>query len=139
VQRVEFDGATVLVIEDETSLQSILARMLEDLRCRAIVAATAAQAVKLYAREYAGIDIVLLDMILPDGTGSDVYAELKKINASVRAIISSGYSADASSLLAAEDGVVDYLEKPYGMKHLADALQRALHPPSKPTCERDDS
>jgi len=138
-QRVEFDGATVLVIEDESSLQSILARMLDDLRCRAVVAATAAEAVELYAREYAGIDIVLLDMILPDGTGNDVYAELKKINPSVRAIISSGYSADASSLLAAEDGVVDYLEKPYGMKHLAEALQRALHPPSKPTCERDDS
>jgi two-component system, cell cycle sensor histidine kinase and response regulator CckA len=122
------DGSgTLLVVDDEPYILNALTGILQDLGYRVIPANSGHQAIELFEKKINQIDGVLLDMIMPDLSGRQVLAQLKKIRPGIKVLLSSGYDLSglgSNSDEAAGDG---FIQKPYQIAQLAAALDKALN------------
>jgi DNA-binding response OmpR family regulator len=107
----------LLVIEDELSLQEIMAATLRKDGYVVETASTYAAAVeKLGAYSY---DCVLLDITLPDGNGLDLLEDMKRKGSRVNVIITSARDSIDDKIRGLELGADDYLAKPFHLAELA--------------------
>jgi two-component system cell cycle sensor histidine kinase/response regulator CckA len=114
----------VLVVDDEPRVLQFLEKGLTRLGYEVLTAESGHTACEIYSRKSAGINCVLLDLIMPGLGGLETYARLKDINPSVRVILSSGYSSGRIRRDALESGSPEFLEKPYTLEELSQALQK---------------
>jgi len=117
---------TVLVVEDEAMLMGITCTMLEKLGYQTLKAETGEEALSI-VRTYDGrIDLVLLDIKLPDMSGEEVYGQLTRIGPDIRVIVCSGYAVDGpvEKLLAA--GAQGFIQKPFTFAALSAKLSEAV-------------
>ena len=109
----------LLVVEDETELLDVIQQSLEKQSYIVETASTFADAMeKIVSFEY---DCILLDIMLPDGSGLQLLDELKKINRSNNVIIISAKDSLEDKLAGLDGGADDYLVKPF---HLAELNAR---------------
>jgi DNA-binding response OmpR family regulator len=104
-------GPRLLVVDDEAGLQKLIGRHAERAGFDVTVAVTAAEALEL-ARTVSP-DAILLDLLLPDGSGIDVLARLKAEpqTAGIPVVVWSGSDVDEGRSKALEAGAIDYFEK----------------------------
>jgi CheY-like chemotaxis protein len=123
-------GQTVLVVEDDPSVRSLVKDILVHNRYKVIEAEDGEQALML-AHQYANdISLILTDMVMPKGiSGRDLAERLTGERPDLKVIFTSGYSPDLfDSSLILEEGV-NYLPKPYNAAMLAEILRGALAVP----------
>ena len=69
---------------------------------------------------------MLLDMIMPDMSGSDTYDSLKEIDSDIRVLLSSGYSLEGRATEILDRGCNGFIQKPFKMKELSQKLREIL-------------
>jgi two-component system cell cycle sensor histidine kinase/response regulator CckA len=84
------------------------------------------RAVKLYEDKKNTIDLVILDMIMPDMSGKEAYERLKKINPEVKVLLSSGYSIEGQATEILRRGCDGFIQKPFSMKEMSGKLSEIL-------------
>jgi DNA-binding NtrC family response regulator len=117
---------TILLVDDDEVILDVLSDMLDYLGYRVIGADNGAEAVAIYRKRFSEIDLVIIDMIMPDMGGEETFLEMQKINGDVLAILSTGFSRDGAVDNAMEKGVAAFIQKPYKMEHLAQTISRVL-------------
>ncbi len=117
---------TVLVVDDEDVVRDVTKEMLEDLGYRVLTAGSGEDAVSLFRSRGGGIDLVILDLIMPGTGGGEVYDALRAMNPEVRVILSSGYSIDGKAREIMERGIHDFLQKPFRMEDLSRKVRSVL-------------
>jgi PAS domain S-box-containing protein len=117
---------TVLLVDDEEIVASVGKDLLETLGYKALVAATGEEALNIYRAQKEGIDLVVLDMIMPGMSGAETYGRLRRMNPEARVLLSSGYSLDGEAERMLQSGCRGFIQKPYSMKALAVKLREAL-------------
>ena len=123
---------TLLVVDDEPYILKSLSGVLTDLGYDVITANGGHAAVTCFRQERHRIDAVLLDMVMPDLNGRQVLMELKKIEPSVKVILSSGYSLDGFSR-EDRDCIGDgFIQKPYHIDQLASVIDTVLGQKMRP-------
>jgi nitrogen-specific signal transduction histidine kinase/CheY-like chemotaxis protein len=120
----------ILLMDDEEIVRDVAEDMLIELGYEITLSKEGTEAIELY-REAAKSDrpfaAVILDLTIPGGMGGkDTIQELLKIDPQVRAIVSSGYSADPVMAEYRKYGFRDVIEKPYSLQAVSNALQRVL-------------
>ena len=85
-----------------------------------------AEALACFKREHAGIDLVVLDMVMPELGGRDTFRELRKIDPDVKVVLSSGYSLDGEAQAVLDDGALAFIQKPFRVADLARTVARCL-------------
>ncbi len=115
---------TILIVDDEKNILSTLARALDIEGYSSETAGTAAEAYDLIGRK--AVDLVLLDVKLPDGDGLDVLAEVGRRSEALPVIMMSGHGTIETAVRATRLGALDFLEKPIGMDRLFVAVANAL-------------
>ena len=119
---------TILVADDEAEIVRLLARALGAAGFVVLTAGGGAEAVEVYRRNRDGLDLVLLDVMMPAPLdGSNTLRELRRIDPAVRAAFMSGSAGDytADDLLAR--GALRVFGKPFAsLTGLADALKELL-------------
>ncbi len=115
---------TILLVDDEPMVREIGAQLLKHLGCEVIVAEGGQQAIDRYAAERGRIEGVILDMIMPGMPGGVVFDRLKEMDPDVRVILSSGYSIDGEAQAILDRGCRGFLQKPFTMKQLTEALAK---------------
>ncbi|NQT18067.1 MAG: PAS domain S-box protein [Planctomycetes bacterium] len=128
---------TILIIDDEPSVQQVLARMLERMGYPVLVAASGGEGLAAYAANKDKIDLILLDMLLPDMPGEEVFDRLKETSPDVRVLLSSGFSETEPAIGAQKRGALGFLEKPYTISELSIAIRRALGKESEAPVDED--
>jgi len=122
------DPATVLVVEDDASLNAALAATLKAAGYRPVSARSAAEGLRWFAH-YAP-DLVLLDLGLPDRDGLAVIAEIRgKGQASggqTPIVVLSAREAPAMKVEALDLGADDYVQKPFGVEELLARIRAGL-------------
>ena len=123
--------ASILVIEDETDLQEVLRYNLELAGHRAVVASTGASGLALLGSE--SIELVLLDLMLPDMTGTEVCRRMRyaEKSAHVPIIILTARGEEVDRVVGFEMGADDYVTKPFSVRELmlrVDAVLRRNRP-----------
>ncbi len=120
-------NADVLLVEDEDAVRTMAVEMLSRLGLRVRTAQNGREAVALYRESFEDIDIVLLDLVMPEMSGRDTLTELLKINPEVITVIASGYSLEGEVAELLEKGARGFVQKPFRITELAAALSEALH------------
>jgi two-component system KDP operon response regulator KdpE len=113
----------VLVVEDDRQMRTFIRIALEAYGYRMIEAATAAEGIKLAARQPP--DVVLLDLGLPDADGSLVTQRIRETS-QVPILVISVRGAERTKVKALDDGADDYLTKPFGAAELMARIRVAL-------------
>ncbi|MFN2470846.1 MAG: response regulator transcription factor [Gaiellaceae bacterium] len=114
---------TVLLVDDETSITQPLAEALERDGFEPRVAGTAAEALEL-ARTVQP-DLVLLDLMLPDGSGWDVCRELRA-SSNVPIIMLTARGEEADRIVGLELGADDYVVKPFSAREVVARIRAVL-------------
>ena len=116
---------TILLAEDETAVRRVVKLILSEAGYAVIEAANGAIAVELFKAKASQIDLVLLDAVMPEKSGSQAAAEIHAIRPDVALVLSSGYSdVLASDPTAAAD--LAFLAKPYEPDTLLRVVRRTL-------------
>ena len=117
---------TILVAEDEESLQRLLKGMLTGLGYNVIVTRDGATAVETYTSHRDDIDLVILDMVMPRMGGREAYERIRSLRSDVPVLFMTGYSAEmAQTSFVVETGAA-FIQKPYGVAALGHKVREAL-------------
>lgn len=114
----------ILIIDDVDSVRAVLADILGDEGHEVIGAPTASQGRQILARD--AVDLVLLDLHLPDSDGLELLAELRRDFVDLPTIVITGHGNIDSAVRATRLGAYDYLEKPLAMSRVVLTVQNAL-------------
>jgi PAS domain S-box-containing protein len=119
-------AARILLVDDEEVVRSVVTRMLTQMGHKVVAVANGAEAVEYYRAFGQHWDLVIIDMIMPDLSGRECLRALKDLNPNVRAILCTGGGADQATREALGGGDVGFIQKPYQLEQLADAITKAL-------------
>jgi PAS domain S-box-containing protein len=119
-------SGTILLVDDEHIIRVTGNSMLKKMGYTVLVAENAREAIDVYIRRKDEIDLVVSDMIMPEMNGSELFYELKKIDPNSRVIISSGFTKDESLTQLKNDGLIDFVQKPFSFSELSQAVSEAI-------------
>ncbi|MBK6689836.1 MAG: response regulator [Deltaproteobacteria bacterium] len=117
---------TILVVDDEELCLRSIARLLKKTGYRLLTASSGAAALELYRQHSREIDLVLLDLMMPEMTGEEVARQLRQIQPDVRLLVMSGYTDDERAQRVIKDGARGFLRKPFDRDSLQQGLDEAL-------------
>lgn len=120
-------GTRVLLVEDEGAVRDVGTRLLLSLDCSVTAVESGEKALELYRVDPSLFDVVILDMMMPGLNGRETFRRLRQLNPNVVALLASGYSLDGDAQGAIEEGVQDFIQKPYGRATLLSKLSAALN------------
>jgi len=122
---------TILLVEDEPSIREPLAEVLRSEGFETLVAGTVAEALEQARREP---DLVLLDVMLPDGSGFDVSRELRR-DSQVPIIMLTARGEEADRVIGLELGADDYVVKPFSGREVVARIRAVLRRTAVPEPE----
>jgi len=127
-RRAAASPGTVLLVDDDEVLSGLIREILEASGYQVLTAFNGREAVAVYDTWRDGIDLVLLDMIMPGMGGAETFRELKAMNPDVSVLIISAYSLldEVRGLL--EQGCKGFLQKPFRIPELLSAIRRSVRP-----------
>lgn len=112
----------ILIVDDETSILKITKTSLEEHNYRTLTAKDGVEALVLYGKYTHDIDLVLMDLMMPEMDGETTIRALKKINPHIKIIVISGVISNNKYKQAIDLGVTTFLSKPYTEKELLDTI-----------------
>jgi CheY-like chemotaxis protein len=116
----------ILLVDDEESTIQVEKLMLRELGYQVIPALGGKEAVELYKEKMVDLDLVALDMIMPEMNGKDTYDALKKINPAVKVLLVSGYSQNKQIDELMDQGCNGFIQKPFDIVQLSQKLREVL-------------
>jgi CheY-like chemotaxis protein len=117
---------SILLVDDEEHVRNVGRAMLESFGYRVYLANDGIEAGKIYAEKKNEIELVLLDMVMPEIGGKETYRRLKKIDSDVRVVLISGYSINNQVREILNEGAMDFIQKPFDVKTLASIVRKVL-------------
>ena len=116
------NSGTILVIEDEEMVLDVTSSMLQNLGYRVLAARSGEEALRIADSYDDQIDVALLDIILPDMGGKEIYPRLLASRPNLRVIVCSGYALNGPAQEIIEQGAQGFIQKPYTMAALSEKL-----------------
>ena len=115
-------GETVLVIEDEELVQNTLRTMLTEFSYSVVMAGDGEEGVAAYKQHRQDVDLVILDLSLPQVSGSEVLKELRRIEPDVKVLIATGVATEDVDL----EGARQVIAKPFQVGDLVRSIREIL-------------
>ncbi len=124
---------TILIVDDEKMIIEIGKKMLTKMGYRPMIAISGQEAIEVYRENLESIDLIILDMIMPDMNGQEAFDNLKKLNPAVKVLLSSGYSLNEQAQRIMESGCYGFIQKPFDAVKLSQKIRkiidaRKIHP-----------
>jgi signal transduction histidine kinase/ActR/RegA family two-component response regulator len=116
----------ILLVDDEDVIIDVGHEILETLGYEVHVARSGREAIDAYEANQDEIDMVILDMVMPDMGGGEAYDTLKKINPDIKVLLSSGYSLNGQAAEILERGCNGFIQKPFNVTQLSQKLREIL-------------
>ena len=116
----------VLIIDDEKAVAEAAQAILEFLGYNTTIRLSGLEAVAFCQNSKHHVDLVLLDMVMPDMSGSECFAELRRIRPESAILLCTGYDRNHAVQELMNQGVVGFIQKPYDIDELAQVCADAL-------------
>ena len=115
------NNQTILLVGDEEMVLDIGVQMLKRLGYNVVKAESGTEAISIFRENRETIDVVILDIVMPDFGGSETVEAIKEINPNAKILLSSGYGRDGKTneILQRCHG---FIQKPFSMKELSEAV-----------------
>ena len=117
---------TILLVDDEEMIVEVGKELLKKIGYKVLIARSGETALQLYESNKDEIDMVILDMIMPEMGGGDTYDRLKAINPDIKVLLSSGYSINGQAAEILERGCNGFIQKPFNLANLSIKIRQIL-------------
>ncbi|HSM89112.1 MAG TPA: ATP-binding protein, partial [Desulfobacterales bacterium] len=118
---------TILLVDDEAIVLDVTAAMLRRLGYTVLTTLSGREAVEIYTEHADRISAVVLDMIMPEMGGGEVFDQLKRINPSVKVLLASGYSLQGQAREIMNRGCDGFLQKPFTLEDFSLRMQSLMN------------
>jgi two-component system response regulator AtoC len=115
---------SVLVVDDEAEIRSLLTDLLEEAGYKVTVAGDAATALAAIGKKLP--DLVMMDVKLPDKDGLALLKQLKREHPDLEVIVMTAFGGSSTAIKAMEHGAYDYVTKPFEIDDLLATLKRVF-------------
>lgn len=119
----------VLVCEDDPVQLKILTTLLDQAGYRSLATRTPAEAVRAARR--CGVDAVVTDVQLQDGSAFDLVGDLRRMGLDAPVIMASGYATDGMKERARKAGATTFFEKPFDLRQIREQVDQAVRLPRR--------
>ncbi len=117
---------TILVVDDEQLVRSLLADWLDYLGYETILCCNGTEALEKYRNKGGNIDLVMMDVMMPNINGLETFRQLKAMNDSVRVLFLTGYSDNRNFQDILKEGALGILRKPVNISQLSHTLASTM-------------
>jgi CheY-like chemotaxis protein len=117
---------TILLVDDEDMIIDAGKEMLEEMGYTVLAAESGMEAIDTYREKDDEIDMVILDMIMPEMGGGETYDRLREGDPEIKVLLSSGYSIDGEATEILERGCNGFIQKPFDMKEISRKIREVL-------------
>jgi two-component system cell cycle sensor histidine kinase/response regulator CckA len=117
---------TILLVDDEEAVLDVCKELLISMGYSVLSAGNGKEALSIYETNKNGIDLVMLDMIMPGFSGGDTYDALKLINPQVKVMLSTGYSISEQAKKIMGKGCQALIQKPFRLDDLSQKVREVL-------------
>jgi PAS domain S-box-containing protein len=117
---------TILLVDDEAMVIDVGKPMLETLGYQVFVSINGQGAIDMVRRHGAAIDLVILDLIMPDMDGGQVFDHIRNLQPDLPVILSSGYSFDGQASDIIGRGCDGFIQKPFSLSKLSQKVRQIL-------------
>ena len=118
----------ILVVDDEREVAEATSAVLEYLGYQVAVVLDGGQAIRYCQESTNPVDIVVLDMVMPDMPGPECFAHLKELFPDIKVILCTGYDRNHAVQELLDQGVVAFLQKPYEIDQIAKVCKELSQP-----------
>lgn len=126
----------ILVVDDDPEIRKLLARYLESQGFRVLLAASRRELDEKLAAHH--VDLVVLDVMLPDGSGLDICRDLRAQRSQVPIILLTALKEDVDRIIGLEIGADDYMGKPFNPRELIARIRAVLRRRTEQPAGSDD-
>lgn len=126
MEEIDEGSGNILIIDDEPLIQNLLKTILSKLGYKTIVATSGAEGISYYKKYINQIDLIILDLVMPEMDGKEVFSKLLKINKDVKIILSTGFGKDGETEMLLKTGVKAFLPKPYTITDISKILSEVI-------------
>ena len=127
--KIETSIKTILMVDDDEIILKMSSKILEKLGYRVLRASSGKKALEVYEAEKGGIDLVILDMVMPGMGGGDTFDRIRAIEPHAKVLFLSGYSLDDEASEILKRGCEGLIEKPFKVKELSRRIKEILERP----------
>jgi two-component system, cell cycle sensor histidine kinase and response regulator CckA len=124
------DGCA-LVVDDEAAVRAATVAILSSIGYLVLEADGGVSAKEIFRARAAEIDLVLLDLAMPDMNGEQTLRELKKIRADIPVVLLTAYAEDEARLCAVRPQLAGFVAKPFAYEELITAVRTAINGQSR--------
>jgi PAS domain S-box-containing protein len=117
---------TILLVDDEEQVRRVAKDQLEYLGYKVLIASDGIEAVDIYKKEKEKIDLILLDMVMPDISGKETFQALKHIGPDIKVILISGFSQNGKAAEILNGGAMGFIQKPFKLYDLSKIIAEVL-------------
>ena len=117
---------TIFIIDDDLDFVNMAVDALQLEGFRVITALSGKEAVPMFEKHSGEIDIVMLDMILPEMDGTEIFHALREIRFDVVVVLCSGYSFEGDATELLEQGAAGFVQKPFKIAEIKEVFARLL-------------
>ncbi|MGA1869113.1 MAG: response regulator [bacterium] len=119
-------SGTVMLVDDDVSLRKFGKKILERLGYTSMVADSGRGALEVLRAHKDAIDLVILDVIMPDMSCEEVYHHLKEINPDIKVLLSSGYNENSQTSDIVNLGCNGFIQKPFAIVEFSRIIREIL-------------
>src|SRR3990172_1317379 len=116
--------AQVLVVDDDIEIRTLIARYMQEQGFRVLLASNCAEVRERIVTN--NIDLIILDVMLPDGSGLDLCRDLRASRLTIPIILLTALKEDIDRIIGLEIGADDYLGKPFNPRELVARIRAVL-------------
>lgn len=120
------NGRTILLIDDEYIIRELAREILESNNFNILMAKHGAEGAKIYEEAKERIDLVVLDMIMPEMGGKETFHAIKTLDPAARVLVCSGFSEKEPFDELLQAGAVGYIQKPFRRENFLYKVAEAL-------------
>jgi len=126
IQKMVEGNGTILVVDDEEMVLSLGSEIVKMMGYDVLEARNGGEAVEIYRENKDKVDMVILDMAMPDMNGGEAYHRMKEIDPEVKVLLTSGYGIEGQAGEIMKHGCDAFIQKPFSISNLSGKIREVL-------------
>ena len=118
--------ASILIVDDEEIVASMLAEHLQSIGCHTFLAANGEEAIDILKKYSEVIDAAILDINMPVMDGKSAFEQMIQVKPELKVLVASGYTLKGSAEEILANGAHGFIQKPYSLENIAAKIAQAL-------------
>lgn len=125
-KKIEPGSGRILLVDDEEIIRITGKKILEMMGYEVLLAEDGREAVEIFSEKYKEIDVVVMDMVMPEMDGAEAFGKMRQIDSNSKIIIATGFTNYENLSVLREQGLAGFIHKPFSDHDLSRLLKEVI-------------